>query len=98
MDFGKWGELIEVFLAKNAQINLSAIRDAEGVYVKHILDSLELLNIFTFEEGQTVCDLGTGGGFPLLPLAIENPDVRFVGMDARKKKLQAIGEMIESLQ
>jgi 16S rRNA (guanine527-N7)-methyltransferase len=98
MDFGKWGSLIEVFLAKNAQINLSAIRDAEGVYVKHILDSLELLNIFVFEEGQTVCDLGTGWGFPLLPLAIENSDVRFVGMDARKKKLQAIGEMIESLQ
>ncbi len=59
MDFGKWGNLIEVFLAKNSQINLSAIRDAEGVYVKHILDSLELLNIFSFGEGELVCDLGT---------------------------------------
>lgn len=98
MDFGKWGSLIEVFLAKNAQINLSAIRGAEGVYLKHVLDSLELMKIFSFKAGQVVCDLGTGGGFPLLPLAIENPDVRFVGMDARKKKLQAIGEMIESLQ
>jgi 16S rRNA G527 N7-methylase RsmG len=60
MDFGKWGELIEVFLAKNSQINLSAIRDIEGVYVKHVLDSLELLKIFSFAEGQRVCDLGTG--------------------------------------
>lgn len=94
MDFGKWGSLIEVFLAKNSQINLSAIRDAEGVYVKHILDSLELLHIFSFKEGQVVCDLGTGWGFPLLPLAIENPKVSFVGMDARKKKIDAIGSMI----
>jgi 16S rRNA G527 N7-methylase RsmG len=60
MEFGKWGELIEVFLAKNSQINLSAIRDADGVYVKHILDSLELLKIFSFVQGQRVCDLGTG--------------------------------------
>lgn len=41
-----------------------------------------------------MCDLGTGGGFPLLPLAIECPDVRFVGIDARKKKISAIQEMI----
>jgi len=94
MDFGKWGELIDVFLAKNSQINLSAIRDAEGVYVKHVLDSLELLKIFSFNPGQVVCDLGTGWGFPLLPLAIENPEVRFVGMDARKKKIDAIASMI----
>jgi 16S rRNA (guanine527-N7)-methyltransferase len=97
MDFGKWGSLIEVFLAKNSQINLSAIRDAQGVYVKHILDSLELVKIFAFQPGQVVCDLGTGGGFPLLPLAIENPQVHFVGMDARKKKIDAIESIVESL-
>jgi len=60
MDFGKWESLIEVFLAKNSQINLSAIRDAEGVYIKHVLDSLELMKIFSFKAGQVVCDLGTG--------------------------------------
>lgn len=98
MDFGKWRELIEVFLAKNGQINLSAIRDAEGVYVKHILDSLELMKIFSFTAGQVACDLGTGGGFPLLPLAIESPEVRFVGMDARKKKIDAIGDIVKSIQ
>ena len=98
MDFGKWGELIDVFLEKNSQINLSAIRDAEGVYVKHVLDSLELLKIFSFSSGQVVCDLGTGWGFPLLPLAIESPDVRFVGMDARKKKIDAIAAIVASLK
>jgi 16S rRNA (guanine527-N7)-methyltransferase len=66
--------------------------------VKHILDSLELLKVFSLKEGQTVCDLGTGGGFPLLPLAIENPDVRFVGIDARKKKIDAIVSIVESLK
>jgi len=98
MEFGKWGELIEVFLGKNGEINLSAIRDVEGVYVKHVLDSLELMKIFAFEEGQVVCDLGTGWGFPLLPLAIENPHVQFVGMDARKKKIDAIRDMITMMQ
>lgn len=98
MEFGKWGRLIEVFLDKNSQINLSAIRDAEGVYVKHVLDSLELLQIFSFTEGQVVCDLGTGWGFPLLPLAIENPQVSFVGMDARKKKIDAIWDMMQQIQ
>lgn len=98
MDFGKWGKLIEVFLTKNSEINLSAIRDAQWVYVKHILDSLELLKISPFIAWQRVCDLGTGGGFPLLPLAIENPDVRFVGIDARKKKIDAIVSIVESLK
>jgi 16S rRNA (guanine527-N7)-methyltransferase len=89
--------LIQTFLAKNAQLNLSAIRDEEGVLVKHIQDALELQKVLTFPEGSKVADVGTGGGFPLLPLAITNPEVQFVGIDSVRKKTIAVNEMITEL-
>jgi len=83
-------KLIKVFLEKNKQINLSAIRDEQGVYDKHIRDALEVSKVFDFQSGMEVCDVGTGGGFPLMPLAMENPDLHFTGMDGVRKKLDAI--------
>ena len=52
-------QFIDIFLAKNKELNLSAIRDAEGVFVKHISDALELNKIWKFEDGQQVIDVGT---------------------------------------
>jgi 16S rRNA (guanine527-N7)-methyltransferase len=65
-------KLIKIFLEKNEQINLSAIRDSDGVFLKHIKDALELEKILKIKNGKTICDIGTGGGFPLLPLAMVN--------------------------
>ena len=59
MSFGKWKSLIDVFIDKNSVINLSAIREPEDIYTKHVMDSLELLKIFSFKKRQSVCDLGT---------------------------------------
>lgn len=53
----KRDQLISVFLEKNKQINLSAIRDVDGVYYKHILDALEIENIFSLQPGMDVCDV-----------------------------------------
>ena len=53
--------LIKVFLEKNSQINLSAIRDEQGVYDKHIRDALEVAKVFDFQNDMQVCDVGTGG-------------------------------------
>lgn len=92
-----WNNLIHTFLEKNKQINLSAIRDEDGVYHKHILDALEIENVFPLLPGMNVCDVWTGGWFPLLPLAIKYPDVHFVGMDSVKKKLDAIQDMANQL-
>ncbi len=89
--------LIKVFLEKNSQINLSAIRDEEWVYVKHILDALEIQDVFDLEEGMQVCDVGTGWWFPLLPLAIEYPDVHFTWMDSVRKKIDAVWDMAKQL-
>lgn len=94
----KRDQLISVFLEKNKQINLSAIRDEEWVYNKHILDALEVDNIFSLTPGMDVCDVWTGGGFPLLPLALSHPDVNFVGMDSVRKKLDAIQDMATQLE
>lgn len=90
-------KLIKVFLEKNNQINLSAIRDEEGVYNKHILDALEVHKVFDFQESMQVCDVGTWGGFPLLPLAIEYPKVNFTGIDSVRKKIDAIWDMTKQL-
>lgn len=97
MSFGNWQQLIDVFLAKNSELNLSAIRDPEGVYTKHIVDSLEAIKVVDFADGSLVVDVGTGGWFPLLPLAIQYPKVRFVWLDARRKKTDAIKQMAGSL-
>jgi len=53
-------EFIDLFLHINSQVNLSAIRDEEGVYVKHILDSLELTKILNLSQYTSLCDVGTG--------------------------------------
>lgn len=55
----KWDNLINVFLKVNSQLNLSAIRDAEGVRLKHIMDALEIQKVFPLQDGLKVCDIGT---------------------------------------
>lgn len=89
--------LISTFLEVNSHLNLSAIRDFEWVKTKHVMDSLELMNIFPLADGLKVCDIGTGGWFPLLPLAMTYPKVNFVGIDSTRKKVDAINGMIKEL-
>ncbi|AKH32956.1 Ribosomal RNA small subunit methyltransferase G [candidate division SR1 bacterium Aalborg_AAW-1] len=94
--------LIELFLEINSQLNLSAIRDEEGVYTKHIMDSLELTKVLDLSQYGTLCDVGTGGGFPLLALSKYKNDeglkLQLIGLDARRKKIDAINQMIEKLE
>lgn len=94
-------QFIDLFLQINSQINLSAIRDAEWVYTKHILDSLELTKVLNLSEYKTLCDVGTGWGFPLLALSRYNQEntcgLKLYGIDARRKKIDAINSMIETL-
>ncbi|MDD3793705.1 MAG: 16S rRNA (guanine(527)-N(7))-methyltransferase RsmG [Candidatus Gracilibacteria bacterium] len=92
----KFEKFLELFKEKNSQINLSAIRDDNGIIEKHFIDSI-MLNVFIELEGK-VADMGTGGGFPLIPLAITNPNVVFTGIDSVGKKLKAIDEFCEKLE
>ena len=96
----KFQKFLEIFKEKNSQINLSAIRDDEWIIEKHFVDSV-ILNIFLdfLEiENPKVADLWTGWGFPLIPLAIVNPEVNFVWIDSIGKKLKAIDEFVEELE
>ena len=89
--------LINVFMEKNNQINLSAIRDKNNILIKHINDSIELNKILKIKTWKTIWDIWTGWWFPLLPLAITNPKSNFIGIDARKKKVDAVNDMIDKL-
>ena len=90
-------KLIQTFLEKNKQINLSAIRDEEWVKVKHIQDSLELEKIIDWKEWMRIADIGTGWGFPLMPLAISHPECNFVWIDSVRKKTIAVWEILDEL-
>ena len=90
--------LIDQFIRINSHTNLSAIRDPEGIQIKHINDSLEINKVQHLKPKSTLCDVGTGGGFPLLPIAMSNPDVQCVGIDSTKKKIDAINEMAKHLK
>ncbi len=85
--------LMRVFLAENANINLSALRTEEACWYGNILDSLAFQDLNCTQDlqpGTKLIDIGTGGGFPLLPLAIVYPQMECTGLDSIKKKIDAI--------
>lgn len=92
-------KLVSIFLEKNTHINLSAIRDEEGVWVKHIEDSLVTLPLFEQfgDRKLKILDLGTGGWFPWLPLATMLPQHHFTLLDATRKKVDCVREFATSL-
>jgi len=92
----KFEKFLELFKEKNSQINLSAIRDDNWIIEKHFIDSI-MLNVFVELEWK-VADMWTGWGFPLLPLAITNPNVSFTWIDSVWKKLKAVDEFAEKLE
>ena len=102
-------QLVTVFLQENAKINLSAFRTEENCWIGNVLDSLAFLELPSppipppppgkvGPRGVRVLDVGTGGGFPLLPLAIALPHVRFTGIDSVQKKIDAIARIITTMQ
>ena len=87
--------LTEYILEWNEKINVTAIRDPNEFYEKNIRDSLEVMNIPQFMKGKRILDLGTGGGFPGLPLAIACPDKEFYLLDSVAKKLKVVSAAAE---
>lgn len=92
----KFEKFLELFMETNSQINLSAIRDADGIIEKHFIDSL-MLAIFMDIDGK-VADMWTGGWFPGIPLAITHPKADFTLIDSVGKKLKCVDNFATQLE
>lgn len=89
-EYARLSRFVELLLAENERTNLTAVRDAAGVWALHVCDSLTLLPLVGRFKPRTVVDLGTGGGVPGLPLACVLPEVQFTLIDATRKKIEAV--------
>ncbi len=90
-------DLGELYAFWNARINVISRKDFENFYVHHVLHSLGIAKVIQFKSGTEVMDVGTGGGFPGIPLAILFPDVSFYLVDSIGKKIKVVNEVVASI-
>jgi 16S rRNA (guanine527-N7)-methyltransferase len=93
----QFARLGEVYAEWNAKINVISRKDMEHVYLHHILHSLAIAKVCRFEAGAKVLDVGCGGGFPSVPLAILFPDVEFVACDSIGKKIRVVEGVCQAI-
>lgn len=89
---------LDLVLERNEHINLTAVRDRDEALVKHVLDSLAIVDLPEYKEAKKIIDVGTGAGFPGALLAIVSPDKEFTLLDSTLKRLRVIDEFAETLK
>ncbi len=93
----KFGQLKELYMHWNAQINVISRKDTDDFYERHVLHSLGIAKVMEFADDSNVLDIGTGGGFPGIPLAILFPNVQFHLVDSIGKKIKVVTEVAKAL-
>ena len=93
----QFSKLEDLYTDWNAQINVISRKDIDALYVKHVLHSLGIAKVQPFLPGSKILDVGTGGGFPGIPLAIMFPETQFVLVDPIGKKIKVVEAVAEAL-
>lgn len=94
---GQFNRYYELLIEWNEKINLTAITEAKEVAIKHMIDSITAYDEELFTEGTTVIDVGTGAGFPGLPLKIFRPEIKLTLMDSLNKRIKFLQTVVEAL-
>ena len=89
----QFSDLQNLYEHWNAQINVISRKDMDALYVNHVLHSLAIAKVIQFKKGTSVLDIGTGGGFPGIPLAILFPKTDFLLVDSIGKKIKVVNEV-----
>lgn len=93
----RFEKLAELLVEQNKTMNLTAITDPDGIAVKHFADSISVLSAVEFKSGAKVLDVGTGAGFPGIPLLIMKPEIDLTMLDSTAKKLKYVANTVDSL-
>lgn len=94
----QFSKLRELYFEWNEKINVISRKDIDELYLKHVLHSLAIAKVMKFKDGTEVLDVGTGGGFPGIPLAILFPNVNFHLVDSIQKKILVVSEVANTLE
>lgn len=93
----QFAQLKDLYEYWNERVNVISRQDIKKIYLHHVLHSLAIAKLISFKPGTSVLDVGTGGGFPGIPLAILFPEVRFYLVDSIGKKIKVVNEVVKGI-